>query len=253
MDADLQWMVDFPTAVQAGMALKIPLTADLSAKGIDQIFVYGLRGNDTQAGQTFAALLNAHHYTDGLALVPQGSPTNNTPDATSAYSRKDPNYEISFETEREGPLTSNPACDGVDARDAGRNPHNDFRSRGRCRRHGFARQHGYAAFPVAGDAGIFPEPDDGQCFFRRRDRASRQYVLANAYPRGPIPAFRVGQTPYGVLPVTSLRSYAVDPKLAGPVETGLVNFVQKLWPTWLASSGGAPQMQRGGDPDQNLM
>ena len=82
---------------------------------------------------------------------------------------------------------------------------------------------------------------------------ARQYVLANAYPRGPIPAFRVGQTPYGVLPVTSLRSYAVDPKLAGPVETGLVNFVQKLWPTWLASSGGAPQMQRGGDPDQNLM
>ena len=45
----------------------------------------------------------------------------------------------------------------------------------------------------------------------------------------------------------------MDPKLAGPVEAGLVNFVQKLWPTWLASSAGAPRMQRGGDPDQNLM
>jgi hypothetical protein len=82
---------------------------------------------------------------------------------------------------------------------------------------------------------------------------ARQYVLSNAYPRGPIPSVRVGRTPYGILPVTSLSNYKQDLSVAGTVETGLVNFVQKLWPTWLASSAGAPRMQRGGDPDQNLM
>ena len=35
---------------------------------------------------------------------------------------------------------------------------------------------------------------------------ARQYVLANAIPRGPLPAMSVGKTPYGVLPVTSLQA-----------------------------------------------
>ena len=83
VDADLQWMVDFPTALAAGMAFKIPIT-EQSASGLDQIFVYGLRASDAQPSQTLVDLLNAHHYTDGLALVPQGAPTNNTTDASSA-------------------------------------------------------------------------------------------------------------------------------------------------------------------------
>jgi hypothetical protein len=253
VDADLQWMVDFPTAVQAGMALKIPLTAELSAKGIDQIFVYGLRASDTQASQTFTALLNAHHYTDGLALLPQGSATNNTPDAPSAYSRKDPNYEISFETEREGPLTSNPRCDGVTLASLVGIPTTTFDHVADA--DGTDSLDGTDMLRSLWPAtlGYFLNQMMASVFSTNVIEQARQYVLANAYPRGPIPAFRVGQTPYGILPVTSLRSYAVDPKLAGPVETGLVNFVEKLWPTWLASSAGAPRMQPGGDPDQNLM
>ncbi len=253
VDANLKWMVDFPTALAAGMALKIPLTAQQSATGIDQIFVYGLRGNDTQAGQSFAVLLNAHHYTDGVALVPQGSPTNNTPDATSAYSRKDPNYEISFETEREGPLTSNPACDGVTLATLVGIPTTTFDHVADADGTDSLDSTDMLRSLWPATLGYFLNQMMANVFSADVIEQARQYVLANAYPRGPIPAFRVGQTPYGVLPVTSLRSYAVDPKLAGPVETGLVNFVQKLWPTWLASSGGAPQMQRGGDADQNLM
>ena len=253
VDAALQWMVDFPTAVQAGMALKIPLTPQLSSQGIDQIFVYGLRGSDAQAGQTLAALLNAHHYTDGLAFVPQGAPTNNTPDASSAYSRKDPNYEISFETEREAPLTSDPNCDGVTLASFVGIPLTTF---------------DHVAYSDGTDSldstdmlrslwpatlGYFLNQMMASVFSADIIEQARQYVLANAYPRGPLPSLRAGQIPYGVLPVTSLTNYAVDPKLAGPIETGLVAFVKKLWPTWLASSAAAPRMQRGGDPDQNLM
>ena len=36
-------------------------------------------------------------------------------------------------------------------------------------------------------------------------------------------------------------------------EQNLVSFVRKLWQTWLNSSMNAPRMQRGGDPDQELM
>jgi hypothetical protein len=83
---------------------------------------------------------------------------------------------------------------------------------------------------------------------------ARQYVLANALPRGPVPAFRVGRTPYGVLPITSLRRYPQGERtFVGSIEPALVNFISRLWPTWLASSNGAPHMQNSGDPDAQLV
>jgi|GEM_PF-1584605 len=253
VDANLQWMVDFATAYAAGMALKIPLTPQQSTNGIDQIFVYGLRASDSQPSQTLVNLLNAHHYTDGLALVPQGSPTNNTPDASSAFSRKDPNYETSYETERALPLTSNPNCDGVNlANLVGIAPTafdhvqyadgtDSLDSTDMLR----------ALWPAT--LGYFLNQMMASVFPAEAIEQGREYTLANTFPRGPITALRVGRTPYGVLPVTSLRNYQVKSDVAGPVETGLVNFVQKLWPTWLASSSGAPRMLAGSDPDQSLM
>ena len=67
---------------------------------------------------------------------------------------------------------------------------------------------------------------------------ARQYVLANAIPRGPLPAFSVGKTPYGVLPVTSLRRYPTEPfrESPAPSSRNLVTFVLRLWPNWLGSS-----------------
>ena len=62
---------------------------------------------------------------------------------------------------------------------------------------------------------------------------ARQYVAANAVPRGPIPELRVGRTPYGVLPVTSLRNYPKQTADRVSVEPGLATFVTRLWQTWL--------------------
>jgi len=258
VDAGLQWMVDFDAAVKAGMALKISLSAEQRAAGFDQIFVYGLRSSDKDPAQTLETLLDAHHYTDGLALVPQGSATNNTPDAPSAYSRKDPDFALSFATERSTPLTTNPDCDGL-----------AFAS-------GLGIEPGYLDHVASADdtgvlngtdmlralwpatMGYFLSQMMADTFSADAIEQGRQYTLDYAVPRGPIPAFRAGRTPYGVLPVTSLNYYqsVVNVPTRGAlnsVESNLVGFVKKLWPIWLSSSSGAPHMQRGGDPDQNLM
>src|SRR5205823_3992845 len=108
----LKWLVDFDAALNAGMALKIPLTAVERQRGFDRIFVYGLRTQDASGSDTCSALLDAHHYTDGFSLIAQGAPTNNTPDVDSSYSRKDVDYEGSFAVERQDPLTTDTACDG---------------------------------------------------------------------------------------------------------------------------------------------
>ena len=253
VDAGLQWMVDFEAAVTAGMALKIPLTAAQRSAGFDRMLVYGLRSTDSTAAQTFANLLDAHHYTDGWALVPQGAPTNNTPDANSGYSRKDPDAAVSFATERQAPLTANPACDGnVFAALAGIPPatldHVAYAD-------GTNNQNGTDMFQALWPAtlGYFLTQMMADVFTPEQIEQAREFAMANVIPRGPVPALRAGKTPYGVLPVTSLRNYQANSDFSGPVEPGLANFVTKLWPTWLASSSGAPHMQRGGDPDQNLM
>ena len=76
---------------------------------------------------------------------------------------------------------------------------------------------------------------------------------ANAVPRGAIPAFRIGRTPYGVLPVTSLQRYNQGQFEVGTIEPAIVDLVKKLSPVWLASSASAPHMQRTGDPDKEMI
>jgi hypothetical protein len=254
VDPGMTWLVDFTAAMAAGMALQIPLTPAERAAGFDRIFVYGLR-TSSPGETTFGDLLDAHHYTDGFSLVPQGAPTNNTTDSDSHYSRKDLNFEFSFAAERRGILTAAPTADGnAFAGAVGIDPahlaHTGYAD-------GVDTQSGAAMVDALWPAtlGYFLTQMMADVFTSEQVEAARQFVRANVIPRGPVPAFRVGRTPYGVLPVTSLRRYAPPPRIfgAGTVEPALVDFVNRLWPTWLASSDGAPHMQRGGDPDKELV
>ena len=256
VDAGLQWLTDFNAALAAGMALKIPLTADQRARGFDRIFVYGLRTAAAGGSAEFGALLDAHHYTDGFALVTQGSPTKNSSDASSAYARKGPDYAISFAVEREGPLNQAPGCDGnVFATGLGVDPahlahvlHAD----------GVNAQSGQdmlnALWPAT--LGYFLSQMMDPVFQPAQIENLREYVAANTLPRGALPAFRVGTTPYGVLPITSVTRYKLsrpEPPLAA-VEQAVVQFVSRLWPIWLASSANTPHIDAtSGDPDAALI
>jgi hypothetical protein len=254
VDAGMQWLVDFDTAVQSGMALKITLTAQQRASGFDRIFVYGLSTQEKPGNNVFADLLDAHHYTDGFSLVPQGAPTNNTPDADSFYSRKDLDYEISFAVERHSPVNQDPNAD-----------QNAFASL-----IGIDPAHLAHVGPVGltdelngkdmltalwpSTLGYFLSQMMADVFTPAQIETARQYVIANAIPRGPIPAFRVGKTPYGVLPVTSLQRYPANaPREAGSIEPGLVTFLSRLRQNWTNSYAAAPHMQNTGDPDAQLL
>jgi hypothetical protein len=71
------WLVDLDKAIAAGMAVRIPLAGDLH---IGQLFVLGTSAKtspDETAARLESALI-AHQYTNGLAFLPPGAPTNNT-------------------------------------------------------------------------------------------------------------------------------------------------------------------------------
>jgi hypothetical protein len=256
VDAGLQWLTDFNAALAAGMALKIPLTADQRARGFDRIFVYGLRTAAAGGSEEFGALIDAHHYTDGFALVAQGSPTKNSSDAGSAYSPKDADYTTSFAVEREGPLNEAPGCDGaVFATGLGVDPAHLAHI---LQADGVNAQSGQDMLKALWPAtlGYFLSKMMDPVFQPAQIESLREYAAANAIPRGALPAFRVGTTPYGVLPATSVSRYKLsrpEPPFAA-VEQALVQFVTRLWPIWLASSANAPHIDAvSGDPDAALI
>jgi hypothetical protein len=256
VDAGLQWLTDFNAAVAAGMAMKIPLTADQRDRGFDRILVYGLRTAAAGGSSEFGALIDAHHYTDGFALVTQGAPTKNTADASSAYARKDADYATSFATERLGPLNQAPGCDGnvfatllgVDPAHLAHIQHAD----------GVNTQSGQDMLDALWPAtfGYFLSQMMEPVFQPAQIENLREYAATNTIPRGASPAFRVGVTPYGVLPVTSVSRYKLsrpEPPLAA-IEQALVRFVSRLWPIWLSSSANAPHIETTtGDPDAALI
>ena len=198
VDQRMQWLVDFDAALAAGMAVKVPLTVQQRAQGFDRIFVYGLcseTSNDGNANNpataigsaTLAALLNDHHYSDGFSLVPQGAPTNNTSDASSFYSRKDPDFEIGFAVERQGPLNSDPADDGnLFAAALGIDPATMAHVRASD---GFGARNGRDMLTALWPAtlGYFLTQMMSSVFTPAQIETARQYVLANAIPRGPLP------------------------------------------------------------------
>ena len=102
----MKWMVDFDAAENVGMGIRAKLTSEDAAAGLDFVLVMGIKDSldrPTDWAPHLAELFEAHHYTDGLSFVPQGTPSNNTADAPSGFSSKDPGHEASYLAERTAP------------------------------------------------------------------------------------------------------------------------------------------------------
>ncbi|MDN3203124.1 hypothetical protein [Algoriphagus sediminis] len=96
----IKWMFDFEEAVEAGMAVKIPLDADDLANGFDFVMAYGVQDTTANEGQKkIDALFNGHLYSDGgLEFLPTGTATNNTDQVKSPYKTLDNDLDGVFET-----------------------------------------------------------------------------------------------------------------------------------------------------------
>jgi hypothetical protein len=260
VDEGLRWLVDFNTAVDAGMALRIPITPKQKARGFDRILVYGLStaSGDNAQPDPLTLLLNHHHYTDGISWLPQGSPTNNTIDASSAFSRSDPGFEKSYAAERCWPLTLQPGkdfvnneCDSVEAADwlgidrsvFDHVQGSDLSSRANAGHMAVAlwpATLGYFLTELM--AGIFTEEQIDLLY----------HFFIGSVTGGSLPALRVGRTPYGILPVTPLGLWDGSRMNFPDFEPGLVDFLKRVLPIWRSSADKAPHVGGSKDPDSDL-
>lgn len=214
VDEGMRWMVDFDAAEAAGMALRIPISAQILAAGIDSLFVLGAAAGATadEGARQLSEQLDAQHYTDGLEFLRFGTPSNNTAAERSGYGAEDAGHERSFMTDS-GAMDvaideqSNAQCLGIAlglpgadiapvlGRVAGGGDRHevDLRSMNTAL---WQATWGYFLSNMIGMDGTGLTPE--------RLAWAREHFIAHVRSAGPFAPVRCGRQPYGILPVTSL-------------------------------------------------
>ena len=254
----LRWLSDFEIAKKNGLAVEIELDEDQFHCGFKYIVVYGVQDNlpPEKTKEEVENLFNSHHYTDGFSFLKQGTPTNivkdqsekereyssipTKPDSLDCrsqeysglpYSNKFKDIEgmlfdkfvpyipDSFFFERalgiENISYGVPNGDTIDQSDV------LFMSK--------------ALWPVT--IGYFLYNFINYSLFDRRRRnhpliqpdlrdTLKHHFIDFVKAQGVVPPFRIGKTPYGILPVT-ITSEWLDPNMS-PIDYILKTFVTSL-------------------------
>jgi hypothetical protein len=252
-DDGMRWMADFDRAIAVGMGVKIPLTGT-QTQGFARIAVFGLRTDLTPAQATARLndLLQGHHYTDGVELLPHAAPTNNTQDVSSAYSSHDPNYAALYALEQ-GPALcpGRPTGDGDRlARALGVDPALLAHVRGAD---GGQDEQATAINTVMWPAtwGYFLEQIVTGAITSTMLPLAHDHFVSHVRARGHFPVLRVGKQPYGILPVVCAAQWT--PLEGGALEAPLMSLLARMRPTWEGSVANVPQLHGAADPEAALV
>ncbi|MDQ6701403.1 MAG: hypothetical protein M3Z36_14585 [Acidobacteriota bacterium] len=265
---ELQWLVDFDRAVNAGMGIRIDLTPEQARTGFDRLLILGvqLSANESDATAAVEDLLAHHHYgRSGLSIVPQGTPTHNSTGTGTGYTQLD-NADQSFDDRQKFPLftpTTDPLSKldgdwlttlmGIDPALFAKVHGSDGKDHMQARAMQCALWPATLGYwmdkmltPVFNDAAV----DDTRWFFTN-------YVTG----RGAIPALRIGGQPYGILPTTAFSRIAwltpnrsqgfFNPRLFFLAK--LAGFLMKIGSDWKGLSAQVSYVGKDGDPHQLLL
>jgi hypothetical protein len=263
----LRWMVDFEAALAAGMALSIPLTPEQARTGFDRLLAVGVQMATSEAGGAAALeeLLRHHNLgRSGLSLIPQGTPTHNTAGTPTGYTALD-NADESFDDRLHQPLFT-PTGDLWSKRDGqwvaealgvsmdllatvhASDGQDQIQARA-MQRALWPATLGYwmdkMMTPVFGDSAV---------------AATRWFCTRYVTGRGTVPALRIGQQAYGVLPTTAFSRIGWlaqrPPGEQAPAAAFLSSLRQLAGaaaPDWTAMSGQAAHVGQAGDAHQILL
>jgi len=264
IDDEMKWMVDFDAAEEKGMGIRVKLNSQVAAAGLDFLLVLGMKdspGGTTDASLKLAELLNAHHYTDGLSFLRQGTPSNNTQDAPSGFSSSDPGHAASYSAEREA-VPFQPG-DGSNAdllttalgmanspQVFANLPNALLKEQLDARQMNTALWQatlGYFLLQMLGVGGTGESP------LTDPDIAwARSHFIDFVRPCGPLPSLRIGKQPYGILPVTSINVWKPPANQQALLarDSVLQNFLKGLRDVWRRDCQNVPRLGRRQDTPQ---
>ena len=214
-DANLAWLIDYDRAVDAGMAVTLQLPRRMP---IARVIALGLRFSLSPADSTTALeqLFSDHRFTRGIDILAQGSPTNNTDGAASAFTTDLSADEALVEQEVNGRIAV-----GV----------LDHAAKSDSQRLAEALGISFESvndWPNAEKADVADALAMNRALWPATIGTFLEKLVANRFPaplrsqierffstyvsgRSLLPAIRVGTQPYGVLATSDLRSWA-EPK-----------------------------------------
>lgn len=262
------WTLDYDQAVAAGMAISValspPLRAAIVAHGLTLVVVGVRPGTPTGGAQSLAALLEAHHYTDGLAFVAQGTPTNNTDQVMAGWTDalEDPVTFLSDTVATESPGTLGPATNagrlavalGTDAADllvrvplAGDDEESSAAAMNRAL--------WSATWGRYLDDLLTSVDDTHPRVHPAGHQRLREWFVRHVRGGAALPVLGIGSQPYGILPV---RLDVAKTQLSSPWET-LEWVLLDLRERWRESLGQVPRLDPvdpqgvGSDPEQDTL
>jgi len=268
---DRAWLVDYAAAVAAGMAITVT-QADLKGgaklgDGFDRLVVLGVDWTQTPdtAAAVLAELLANHYNAQGLKFVAQGTPTNNTGDQRAGFAANGADVAAALQPDVADAQAA--AADAAAAAPAGDVPVMADELAGAGARLQLLLGLDKARFDAASIPGAdlqegataghmlnalwkatlgytlryFWNPlDPAQTLL---DDAAVEQLRAHAvrYLRasGPLSCLRVGNQPYGILPIT-LRTY--QPAANSPLERELFDALGWFRNIWQAAVPRVPTM-----------
>lgn len=221
---ELRWQVDFEEAVNVGMAYRLPL-GEFGVTSLKRLIVLGVRLSTDQheSVRLFERLIEDHRFSDGFSLIKQGTPTNITNEGEHPAIPDSVDFlkwlegPGAFTAEESARTRYDEECDGLRLAHAlGISPESVRYL------DGTANQDGVEAIAMkralwAGTLGYYiqqmlsPFFENGRAndpFHGERMIAAARFFFTNfVFGRGPLPPIRVGDQPYGILPVsaTSLK------------------------------------------------
>ena len=264
---ELAWLSDFPRAVEVGMGFRIQLTEAQASGGFERVLVLGLRlGSSAEAAKLELETLFQHHAQSrsGLALVPQGTPTNNTEATSSGHGRFD-DPDASFDARKRPPLgTTSAWLDKKDGQWLAEQLGLDSKAFDRAlfadaTDQASARALHRALFPAT--LGYWMETVLDPVFSRQVIERTRDFFCDHVLASGGVPALRIGRQPYGVLPATPwsrLRWLDARTDLAARLPDaaylrGLYGLIQAVEKDFRAQLANVAFVGKGGDPHQILL
>lgn len=256
VDDAMRWMIDYDEAVRVGMAITVTIDdlrpRDRLVHGFDRLIVVGVDWSRSaeESEQVLRELLTAHRHTEGIGLLAPGTPTNATA-ATAPAGLTDPGAVDA----RDPALTHPPTAPTSDAARlaaafgfAGGAPLEGIDGSGHDDRD--AAFHMHQALWASTWGYFFEHLLDGVATGAQLD-AVRDHFARFVRGAGPFGTLRVGDQPYGVLPVVAPQTWrpTADERLLAKLAR-LLDDGRGLWSHAVDRS---PHLGRTDDGERDLL
>lgn len=208
VDGGIDWMIDYDKAVNAGMAITVPI--DGAVNEFTYVYVLGIKDVSSQDEKYLQNLFNSHNYSSsGIAMLKTATPTNIVDGMEPAYN-PDPEVEMEIRYEIEVEEAYNhPDKEQFDSWALAKSLHLDYDNC--CGKTGnfdnTELNNAQTAYKIMWDYffnKLTRNETAGQpshTFLKQMGNFMEKYVRA----RGAYPSFRIENKPYSILPISDLK------------------------------------------------